>query len=96
MPAILIGISHTPKLMYFYNCSQLDLVLHHRCQLGFPLSLDFSNFQVPGLLNFFSPGTMEPLDFQGPVLSVPGSSCPGTSGTSGKGTNNVTGGQEIT
>jgi hypothetical protein len=28
------------------------------CSLGFPLSQDFSNFQVPGLLDFFSPGTL--------------------------------------
>ena len=33
--------------------------------LGFPLSRDFSNFQVPGLLDFFSPGTKEPWDLQG-------------------------------
>ena len=33
--------------------------------LGFPLSRDFSNFQVPGLLDFFSPGTMGPRDLQG-------------------------------
>ena len=33
--------------------------------LGFPLSRDFSNFQVPGLLDFFSPGTTGPRDLQG-------------------------------
>ena len=34
-------------------------------KLGFPLSRDFSNFQVPGLLDFFSPGTTGPWDLQG-------------------------------
>ena len=33
--------------------------------VGFPLSRDFSNFQVPGLLDFFSPGTTGPWDLQG-------------------------------
>ena len=33
--------------------------------LGFPLSRDFSDFEVPGLLDFFSPGTMGPRDLQG-------------------------------
>ena len=53
--------------------------------LGFPLSRDFSNFQVPGLLDFFSPGTTGPWDLQGlqvPSCQVPGPSrdvpgCPG-------------------
>ena len=35
------------------------------CQLGFPLSRDFFDFQVPGLLDFFSPGTTGPRDLQG-------------------------------
>ena len=33
--------------------------------VGFPLSRDFSNFEVPGLLDFFSPGTTGPWDLQG-------------------------------
>ena len=41
-------------------------------QLGFPLSRDFSNFNVPGLLDFFSPGTTGPSRSLGPVLSHPG------------------------
>ena len=36
-----------------------------RSGVGFPLSRDFSNFQVPGLLDFFSPGTTGPWDLQG-------------------------------
>ena len=53
-------------------------------QLGFPLSRNFSNFQVPGLLDLLSPGTTGPRDLQGlQVLSclVPGprTSCPGIS-----------------
>ena len=39
---------------------------------GFPLSRDFSNFQVLGLLDFFSPGTTGPSRFLGPVLSSHG------------------------
>ena len=38
-------------------------------QLGFPLSWDFSNFQVLGLLDFFSPGTTGPSRSLVPVLS---------------------------
>ena len=45
--------------------------------LGFPLSRDFSNFQVPGLLDFFSPGTTGPQDLQG--LQVPSCHIPGPS-----------------
>ena len=40
-------------------------LLHTTYVLGFPLSRDFSNFQVPGLLDFFSPGTTGPWDLQG-------------------------------
>jgi hypothetical protein len=40
--------------------------------IGFPLSRDFSNFQVPALLDFFSPGTTGPSRSLGPVLSSPG------------------------
>ena len=44
------------------------------------LSRDFSNFQVPGLLDFFSPGTTGPSRSLGPVLSRPGT-FPGPPGT---------------
>ena len=44
--------------------------------LGFPLSRDFSDFQVPGLLDFFSPGTTGPRDLQGLQVLSPGR--PGT------------------
>ena len=58
--------------------------LHSYSRLGFPLSRDFYNFQVLGLLDFFSPRTTGPRDLQGlQVLSclVPGprTSCPRTS-----------------
>ena len=44
-------------------------------------SRDFSNFQVLGLLDFFSPGTTGPSRSLGPVLSGPGT-FPGLPGTS--------------
>ena len=45
-----------------YICSSL-LQLTPGLVLAF--SRDFSNFQVPGLLDFFSPGTTGPRDLQG-------------------------------
>ena len=40
-------------------------IFHTIYVLGFPLSRDFFNFQVPGLLDFYSPGTTGPWDLQG-------------------------------
>ena len=44
-------------------------------KVGFPLSRDFSNFQVPGLSDLLSPGTTGPSRSLGPVLSCPVLSC---------------------
>ena len=46
--------------------------IYNPITVGFPLSRDFTNFQVPELLDFFSPGTTGPSRSLGPVLSSPG------------------------
>ena len=43
----------------------LKCVMFKDYTLGFPLSRDFSNFEVPGLLDLFSSGTTGPRDLQG-------------------------------
>jgi hypothetical protein len=67
------------KFRYSYNFRTIFLTVWYR--LGFPLSRDFSDFQVPGLLDFFSPGTTGPSGSLGPVPSSPGT-FPGLPGTS--------------
>ena len=52
--------SHPALLMFCLLNPQTNA-----CELGFPLSRDFSNFQVPGLLDLLSPGTTGPRDLQG-------------------------------
>ena len=79
---VFIPDGHTMLSDAARNSSGLDL--SYGCTLVLAFSPGLFHFQVPGLLDFFSPGTTGPRDLQGlQVLSclVPGprTSCPGTS-----------------
>ena len=51
--------------MFFFSWKEQIFFCQLVRTVGFPLSQDFFNFQVPGLLDFFSPGTTGPQDLQG-------------------------------
>ena len=63
--------------MFFFSWKEQIFFCQLVRTVGFPLSQDFFNFQVPGLLDFFSPGTTGPRDLQG--LQVPSCHVPGPS-----------------
>ena len=54
-----------PHILAQIFLPQLTRPVNLQSALGFPLSRDFSDFQVPGLLDFFSPGATGPRDLQG-------------------------------
>ena len=58
--------------MFFFSWKEQIFFCQLVRTVGFPLSQDFFNFQVPGLLDFFSPGTTGPSGSLSPVLSCPG------------------------
>ena len=60
--------------MFFFSWKEQIFFCQLVRTVGFPLSQDFFNFQVPGLLDFFSPGTTGPSGSLSPVLSCPGTS----------------------
>ena len=83
-----LGKGQFLKFQHCLNAKPKSHIINGQYILGFPLSRDFSNFQVPGLLDLLSPGTTGPSRSLGPVLSSPGTQdllsrdFPGLPGTS--------------